>query len=120
VASTNGSRYGITIIDWNKASSFLSTENSNLSGPAWNENSQIGKSFKKAIDYFDIKFKNYDSITQKNLSYELAMATVLSEYNTGVALMKKNIDGKFLPLVVTISTNPRKPKKIIYTILNCL
>ncbi len=51
----------------------------------------------------------------------MAMAAVLTQFNTGVTLNKKDpATGKFKPLVVkTVIPNPNKPKKKQY-VQDCL
>ncbi|MBS1631011.1 MAG: hypothetical protein JST10_00405 [Bacteroidetes bacterium] len=71
----------------------------------------------KAKKYFEIKFKN--NLNKTNLSYEMAMAAVLSQYNAGVTLNKKDANGNFNPIVVKSAPDPKKPKKTIY-IQDCL
>lgn len=47
----------------------------------------------------------------------MAMAALLKQFNTGISLYKKDANGNFKPVVVSISTpNPNKPKKKVYTI----
>jgi hypothetical protein len=43
------------------------------------------------------------------------MAAVLTQFNTGVTLNKRDAAGNFKPIVVTTSTDPNNPKKTIYT-----
>ena len=117
VAAANGEQHAITITDPAKATAFLNTKSTYLDGTKWKEDSDIGKAFEKAYEAFEKKYKNYDTTTQRNLAYEMAMAAVLSEYYTGITLHKKDpATGKFKPLVVKTATpNPNKPKKKEYT-----
>ena len=94
---------------------FTNTKSIFLDGAKWNETSNIGKAFKEAEKYF----KNGDS-TKTNYAYEMAMATVLKQFNAGVTLNKKDTNGNFKPIVVnTIIANHNKPKKKQY-VQDCL
>lgn len=114
LAAYNGDQYAITIIDTTAAYAFYNTMNQYLDGSKWNENSEIGKTFNLARDYY---LKLYKSNTnKKNLAYEMAMAVVLNEFNTGVVLHKKDFNGHFQPLIINTATpNPAKPNKKVYT-----
>ena len=115
IAAANGSQYAITVSDTIQASAFLNTQSQYLTGSKWNETSTIGKAFKDAEDYFKTKvFKSNPN--KNNLAYEMAMAAVLKQFNTGVTLHKKDASGNFKPLVVnTTIPDPNKPKKKVYT-----
>ena len=110
VAAADGSQYGLTVTDPSLAAAFLATKNQFLNGTKWNEESDIGKAFKKAYDYFE----NGDT-TKTNFAYEMAMAAVLNQYNAGITLNKKDASGNFKPIVVKTAPDPRKPKRTIYT-----
>jgi hypothetical protein len=113
VAAANGSQYALTITNASQASAFLATKSQNLNGAKWNEDSEIGKAFKKAYEYFEDKYEGNPN--QIHLAYEMAMAAVLNQFGTGFTLNKKDAAGNFKPLVVKTSPDPRKPKKTIYT-----
>lgn len=115
VAAANGSQYAITINDPTKANTFLATMAQNLDGAKWKEDSDIGKAFKDASDFYSTKiFKGNPN--KLNLAYEMAMAAVLNQYNVGVTLNKKDASGNFKPLVVkTTIPNPNKPNKREYS-----
>lgn len=113
VAASTGDKYAITITDPTRASSFLSTKNQYLNGTKWNEDTDIGKAFKKAMQYYEDKYK--DNPNSTHLAYEMAMAAVLKHFGTGITLNKKDATGKFKPIIVKMTPNPRKPKKIDYT-----
>lgn len=120
VAAYNGDKYAITITDPVKATAFYQTKNIFLSGRKWNENSTIGKVFKEAFDYLVTKqFKGNSN--KENLAYEMAMSAVLTQFNSGVTLNKKDpVTGKFKPLIVkTVTPDLTKPKKKEY-ITDCL
>lgn len=114
VVGYDSSQYAITITDFARAGQFLNTRAQNLNGVNWDESSEIGKAFKRAYkDFFQLYKKNP---RQENLAYEMATAAVLSEFNTGVTLYKKDAMGNFKPLVVKTTTpNPRKPETKTYT-----
>ncbi len=115
IRAYDGSEYAVTISDPTLAAAFLQTKTQFLHGAKWNEDSEIGKAFKDAKDYFKTKvFKN--NVNKNNLSYEMAMSAVLKQFNTGITLHKKNISGHFEPLIVsTFIPDPNKPKKKVYT-----
>ena len=113
VASSNGDEYGLTITNPSLALAFYGTLNQNLSGDTWNPESDIGKAFEDARNYFRKLYTN--SPNKENLAYEKAMAVVLKEYNTGVTLNKKDATGHFIPIIIRKTTDPRKPKRSIYT-----
>jgi uncharacterized membrane protein YgcG len=113
VAAANGSQYALTITDASQASAFLATKNQYLQGTKWNEESDIGKAYNKAYEYFLEKYKG--DANQKNLAYEMAMAAVLKQFNTGFTVNKKDAAGNFKPIVVNTTQDPRKPKRTIYT-----
>ena len=116
IVSANGDTYALTVTDRSKATIFFNTKSQNLNGIKWNENSEIGKAFEDAKKVFEKKYKNYDTTKQRNLSYEMAMAAVLKQYNTGITLNKKDSSGHFQPLIVNTATpDPNKPKKKVYT-----
>jgi hypothetical protein len=119
VAAYNGDKYAITITDSVKAAVFYQTKNIFLSGRKWNENSPIGKVFKIAKKDFENKYKGNSN--KENLAYEMAMSAVLTQFNSGVTLNKKDpATGKFKPLIVkTVIPDPSKPKKKEY-IQDCL
>ncbi|MFT3910928.1 MAG: hypothetical protein QM737_16030 [Ferruginibacter sp.] len=111
VAAADGSQYGITITDPSLAFAFLGTKSQFLDGTKWNTESDIGKAFDKAKIYFERLYKGNPN--QTNLAYEMAMAAVLNQFNTGITLNKK--DGShFRPIIVKTTHDPQKPKKIIY------
>lgn len=112
VRAANGSEYGITISDYNKASAFLGTKSNFLSGVDWNETSMIGKAFEKAKQHFLDLYKTNSN--KLNLAYEMAMASVLTEFNTGITLSKKNAQGKFRPLLVRRVPQPLNPQQSYY------
>lgn len=116
VASSNGNKYAISIVDKTQAATFLSTKSQYLNDSTnlWQEDSEIGKAYEKAYDYFE----NGD-VTKKNYAYEMAMAAVLKQFKTGVSLNKKDEAGNFKPIVVNTITHPEKPKKKFY-IKDCL
>lgn len=113
VAAFNGSQYALTITNPTQAANFLATKNQFLNGTKWNEDSEIGKAFKNASDYFEKKFK--DDPNQTHLAYEMAMATVLTQYGAGLTLNKKDAAGNFMPIIVLTKPDPKKPKRTIYT-----
>ncbi len=94
----NGDTYSITVTDSAKAIAFLALQNQYLEGTHWNKTSEIGKVFDDAYDYF----KN-DDPDKKDFAYEMAMATVLTQFNAGVILSKRDTNGDFKPLVVNTS-----------------
>ncbi|MBP8765109.1 MAG: hypothetical protein KBH30_06280 [Ferruginibacter sp.] len=115
VAAADGSQYAITVTNDSLANLFTNTKSIFLDGAKLNETSNIGKAFKEAEKYF----KNGDS-TKTNYAYEMAMATVLKQFNAGVTLNKKDTNGNFKPIVVnTIIANHNKPKKKQY-VQDCL
>ena len=92
--------------------------NQYLSGSKWNKYSEIGKAFDLAQEYYKELYKN--NANKNNLAYEMAMAVVLNEFNTGVVLHKKDLNGHFQPLIINTTTpNPAKPNKKVY-IQDCL
>ncbi|MCB0740830.1 MAG: hypothetical protein KDB92_07225 [Chitinophagaceae bacterium] len=122
VIAANGNQYAITVPDSAKAIAFFSTKAAflNTDTNEWNYNSPIGKAFEDAYDHFEKNYKNLDTTTRRNLAYEMAMATVLNSFNTGITLHKKDSNGNFKPIVVkTVIPNPNKPKKKQY-VQDCL
>jgi hypothetical protein len=114
VAAANGSQYAITITNPYQATAFLATQSQYLLGTKWNKTSAIGIAFDLAYDYYaDKVYQGHPN--QTNLAYEMAMAAVLTQFNTGVTLNKRDAAGNFKPIVVTTSTDPNNPKKTIYT-----
>ena len=77
-----------------------------------NKTSTIGKAFKKAERHFLDLYRRDPN--QNNRAYEMAMASVLSEFNTGITLSKKNDQGNFRPLVVRRQAHPLYPQKSYY------
>lgn len=114
VAAANGSQFALTVTDNAASAAFYATMSQNLDGTKWKEDSQIGKAFEKAYDYYSENvYKGNPNKT--NLSYQMAMAAVLKQFNTGVTLNKKNTSGNFKPIVVNTVPDPRKPRRTIYT-----
>jgi len=117
VAAANGDKYAITITDPTKANAFFNTKAQSLNGTKWNEDSEIGKAYKKAFLHFEAKYEGNPNST--NLAYEMAMAAVLKQYDAGVTLSKKDTNGNFKPIVVNTTVIPRqglfKPEKTVYT-----
>jgi hypothetical protein len=113
VAAFNGDRYAITITNPAQAAAFLGTKNEYLQGTKWNEVSAIGKAFKLAQVYFENVYKDHPN--KIHLAYEMAMAAVLNQFNSGITLNKQNAAGNFTPIIVKTTPDPRKPKKTIYT-----
>jgi len=52
-------------------------------------------------------------------AYEMAMAAVFSQFNTGITLNKRDFNGSFNPIVVNTTVVPKqgmfKPAKTVYT-----
>ncbi|MEQ1554984.1 MAG: hypothetical protein ABL929_12435 [Ferruginibacter sp.] len=113
IVAADGSQYSLNVTDIAQAAAFYSTIGQNLIGQNWNESSNIGKAFKAANEDFETKFKGNPN--KNNLAYEMAMAAVLNQFNTGVTLSKKDNTGKFKPIIVKTTPNPNKPRKKIYT-----
>ncbi|MFZ4770081.1 MAG: hypothetical protein ACOYLO_07850 [Ferruginibacter sp.] len=113
VAAANGDKYAVNVTDYAKAAVFLGTKNLYLDGAKWNETSVIGKTFRQAEKHFQAMYKGNPNHT--NLAYEMAMAAVLNQFNTGITLSKKDATGNFKPIVVKTAPDPQKPKRIIYT-----
>ncbi len=115
IIAANGNTYAIAISDISKATSFFSTKSLflNTQSNGWKENSEIGKEFLKSSTYFVKLFKGDPD--QLNKSYENAYSSVLSKFNSGIILFKKNQSGNFKPLIIKSMQDPHKPKKIIYT-----
>ncbi len=111
IAAADGTKYAFTVTNLSQASAFLDSLSGNLSGTDWNPSSLIGKAFREAYDYL------YDNDSTKlNYAYEMAMAAVLNQFNVGVTLHKKDVNGNFKPIVVkTTVPNPNKPMKKVYT-----
>jgi hypothetical protein len=109
----NGEKYVLTVTNLAQAAAFYGTMSQNLNDEDWNPTSQIGEEFKSAEKYFLALYKN--ETNKANLAYEMAMAAVLTKFNTGVTLNKMDANGKFKPLIVSITTDPHKPKRKIYT-----
>lgn len=112
IVAADGSQYSLNVTDIAQAAAFYSTIGQNLIYQNWNESSNIGKAFKAANEDFETKFKGNPN--KNNLAYEMAMAAVLNQFNTGVTLSKDNT-GKFKPIIVKTTPNPNKPRKKIYT-----
>ena len=112
VKAANGSQYGIVITDPTKAQQFLNTKSLFLNGADWNPTSTIGMAFEKAERYFLDLYRTDPN--QNNRAYEMAMASVLTEFNTGITLSKKNAQGNFRPLVVRRVPHPLDPQKSNY------
>jgi hypothetical protein len=115
VAAANGSIFAVTVTDGNLAATFLNTIGQNLEGRAWKPSSDIGKAFDAAFEHF--KTENKTDPNKNNLAYEMAMATVINQFNTGVTLCKRDAtSGKFVPLVVRTeiqtSSNGRRAKTV--------
>ncbi len=114
VAAADGNKYAFTVTNFAQASAFLNTQNGYLSGADWGSTSVIGKAFYEALRYFMNLYKNNSN--RSELAYEMSMAAVLKEFNSGVTLHKKDTNGNFKPLIITTTTpNPNKPKKKVYT-----
>lgn len=117
VTASNGDKYAITITDPTKAATFFNTKAQFLDGRNWNENSDIGKAYKKALNNFRDKYNSNPN--KENLAYEMAMAAALKQYDAGVTLSKKDTSGNFKPIVVNTTVIPRqgifKPEKTVYT-----
>ncbi|MBZ4191930.1 hypothetical protein [Niabella beijingensis] len=99
VLASDGTMYGITVTNMGSAFTFKPSQVANLNGSAFNTSSLIGKAYDEAYQYFlanDYK-KNKD---QKNLAHADALAYVLSEFHTGVAITKYDPNTKsFKPIV---------------------
>lgn len=104
VEAADGSSYALKVTDFNLANTFFGTQSSNLAqnGREWNPESNIGKDFTAANDYYLRKY--WKSSNRNNLAYEEAMGFVLNKYNTGITLMKKDPVGNFKPIIRTSST----------------
>jgi hypothetical protein len=114
----NGETFAVSITDYNQAAAFYNTRSQYLDGDHWKEDSEIGKAFSDVKKYFKQFYKGNPS--KDNLAYEMAMASVLNEYNSGLTLFRRNAAGNFKPIIVKITVpNPSKPKKKIYIIVNC-
>jgi len=113
VNAYNGNQYALTISDYNKAAAFMATKANFLDGRNWNMDSELGRVFKDAYRYYSEIVYNGNP-NRINLAYEMSMAAVLSKYNAGVTLHKKDASGKFQPLVVNVTPDPRRPRRTIY------
>lgn len=113
IAASDGSQYGISVTDPALASAFLNTKNVFLDVDKWESTSAIGIAFEAAQNHFLEVYKN--NAKRRDLAYEMAMAAVLNQFNTGVTLSKKDASGHFKPIVVKkVIPNPNKPKKVTY------
>ncbi|HNP33974.1 MAG TPA: hypothetical protein PKN96_11840 [Flavobacterium sp.] len=115
IRAANGNTYALFISDLHSASYFKSAYFQYLESTHWKSESAIGIAFQKAFVYFQEKYKNYLP-DGDNKAYEMAFASVLNEFSSGVTLAKIDSNGKFAPIIVTTSTDPRKPKRKIYSI----
>jgi hypothetical protein len=113
VASANGTKFVITITNPSQAVAAFSTIGNSLIGSKWDEESDIGKAFVAARDYYKKLYKNNPN--NVTLSYEMAMAAVLTQFNTGITLSKMDANGNFKPLIIRTVQDPYKPRKKIYT-----
>jgi len=115
--SFTGKEFVLTITDPAKALAFLSTKSQYLNGRDWNMDSELGKAFKAATKYYNGIYAN--NVNQENLAYEMAMAAVFSQFNTGITLNKRDFNGSFNPIVVNTTVVPKqgmfKPAKTVYT-----
>lgn len=102
VEAADGSSYALKVTDATLANTFFGTQGSNLAqnGREWNPESDIGKDFTAANDYYLRKYGD----SKTNQAYEEALGFVLNKYNTGVTLMKKDATGNFKPIIRTWST----------------
>jgi hypothetical protein len=118
VAAANGNKFALAVTDLGQARTFFATKDQYLApGAKWNEDSDIGKAFEKATDFFKDKYKKDPLVT--HLKYEMAMAAVFGQFNTGITLLKQDVAGNFKPLIVKTIPDPRNPKKAIY-VQDCL
>ncbi|MBK8773911.1 MAG: hypothetical protein WBB11_04600 [Ferruginibacter sp.] len=78
MAAADSSRYAITVTDTLMAATFLTTMANYLDNCKWKESSAIGKAFKKAYVHFE-----NGNPDKRNYAYDMAMAAVLNEFNTG-------------------------------------
>ncbi|MGC4232215.1 MAG: hypothetical protein QM594_04485 [Niabella sp.] len=115
VFAADGSAYALTIANPVAAGAFLSTKSSNLSGRAWNEESEIDRAFLEAKRFFEKQYKGLDKNERKMRVYEEALAVVLDKFKTGVTLMKKEKEEQSFKPVLRKETrlfdNRGKPTK---------
>jgi hypothetical protein len=113
VAAANGNQFALTVTNLSQASAFFSTMAQNLNGTAWDKTSDIGKAFDKATEYFENQYKGNPN--KADLAYEMAMAALLTQYNVGITLNKKDASGNFKPLIVKTEPDSKNPKRTKYT-----
>lgn len=112
VAAANGSKYALNVTDQAQAAIFLNTASTFLNGSNWNDTSSIGLAFRDATKFFEDKYNGNPN--RDNLAYEMAMSAVLTQFNTGVTLSKRDSFGKFIPIKVNTMRNPNRPRRKIY------
>jgi hypothetical protein len=122
VLAANGSKYAITISDTAAAKAFLSTKGANLNPlrSKWKDGTEIRKEFDKV---FRDTYKTFipasatatDFTAAGNKAYEIAMAVVLKNFNTGITLSKANTYGTFKPIMIKITVpDATKPDEKTY------
>ncbi|TAE17348.1 MAG: hypothetical protein EAY72_02395 [Bacteroidetes bacterium] len=115
VRSSNGGTYVIKVNDEQKAAQFFSgmRDNVDTAKNRFKDGSELGNIFAQAEKYF---LKKFDGQTNREgKAFDMATAAVLSTQNTGITLFRQNSAGKFEPLILTLSPNPRKPSQLIFT-----
>jgi len=122
VAAFNNSKYAIAITDPTKAALFYSKKSQylNTATADWKNNSEILLSALSAFnDYYD-KYTNYsDTVVRTDRAFEMSQAAVLTEYNSGITLCKRDVSGHFKPIVIDTRTDPADSTKKTY-IQKCL
>lgn len=114
IVGADGSQYALTVTNPVQAAAFLNTQTQywDPNTHNWKDTSAIGIEFNNAKRYYKKIYKGNPNMD--NLAYEMAMAAVLNKFNSGITLSKKNAAGNFKPIVISITNDPRKPRRIIY------
>ena len=118
VLGATGAEYTMTIADPVKFQNFFSNNHSTTTvgvDNGWINTKPIGIAFYDSIRQFIDKGKTIDE------AYVLANVAILSKFNMGIAISKKDpITGNFKTLFVKESKDPLDPQKSIYEqISNC-
>ncbi len=109
----NGNEYVFTITNPTTFASFLNNyppdEYMDNETHGWNEEKDIGRDANNVKRYFEKKQnKTIDE------SYEMALAYILTKYNSGIGFSKKDSNGNFNPIFVKELPDSTNPQIITY------
>ncbi|MBC7934764.1 MAG: hypothetical protein H7Y86_05310 [Rhizobacter sp.] len=121
IAAFDNSKYAISINDAANALAFNLNKNKYFNGSTgdWKDSSSIRTAAQTAFSFFYARDSTLTETIRTDRAYELSQAAVLTSFNTGIILLKRDISGRFKPLIIDTHVNSEDTSKRVY-IQKCL